>query len=259
MKPPKSDLLRKTADEFDSLMVRFERTKKNLIEGMQKAHIKDEVIAEYVQTFDEGKKVIEDLMPIRDNVDEIKKTILTPVAKVIEDTSDTNKKFGWTGIIVGGLGIAFSVVLPYTPLNERTPDLTPIVENLAELQRQLIPTIDQTAAGDIKLVLYDRFEVSDPSRYEVSRLLDAGTVGQSHGFESVGFQPEKELNYRPLTVDCLGGCRVTLEAMVRVVEGINRVRLFWNGGFGMSHSGKGSSHLTRLRWRPLTGTTLPSA
>ena len=37
------------------------------------------------------------------------------------------------------------------------------------------------------------------------------------------------------------------------------VRLFWNGGFGMSHSGKGSSHLTRLRWRPLTGTTLPSA
>ena len=38
-----------------------------------------------------------------------------------------------------------------------------------------------------------------------------------------------------------------------------RVRLFWNGGFGMSHSGKGSSHLTRLRWRPLTGTTLPSA
>ena len=35
--------------------------------------------------------------------------------------------------------------------------------------------------------------------------------------------------------------------------------LFWNGGFGMSHSGKGSSHLTRLRWRPLTGTTLPSA
>ena len=35
------------------------------------------------------------------------------------------------------------------------------------------------------------------------------------------------------------------------------VRLFWNGGFGMSHSGKGSSHLTRLRWRPLTGTTLP--
>ena len=95
------------------------------------------------------------------------------------------------------------------------------MENLAELQRQLIPTIDQTAAGDIKLVLYDRFEVSDPSRYEVSRLLDAGTVGQSHGFESVGFQPEKELNYRPLTVDCLGGCRVTLEAMVRVVEGIN--------------------------------------
>ena len=40
---------------------------------------------------------------------------------------------------------------------------------------------------------------------------------------------------------------------------VNRVRLFWNGGFGMSHSGKGSSHLTRLRWRPLTGTTLPSA
>ena len=40
---------------------------------------------------------------------------------------------------------------------------------------------------------------------------------------------------------------------------IIRVRLFWNGGFGMSHSGKGSSHLTRLRWRPLTGTTLPSA
>ena len=39
---------------------------------------------------------------------------------------------------------------------------------------------------------------------------------------------------------------------------IFRVRLFWNGGFGMSHSGKGSSHLTRLRWRPLTGTTLPS-
>ena len=37
------------------------------------------------------------------------------------------------------------------------------------------------------------------------------------------------------------------------------VRLFWNGEFGMSHSGKGSSHLTRLRWRPLTGTTLPSA
>ena len=24
------------------------------------------------------------------------------------------------------------------------------------------------------------------------------------------------------------------------------VRLFWNGGFGMSHSGKGSSYLTRL-------------
>ena len=40
---------------------------------------------------------------------------------------------------------------------------------------------------------------------------------------------------------------------------IIRVRLFWNGGFGMSHSGKGSSYLTRLRWRPLTGTTLPSA
>ena len=40
---------------------------------------------------------------------------------------------------------------------------------------------------------------------------------------------------------------------------IEWVRLFWNGGFGMSHSGKGSSHLTRLRWRPLTGTTLPSA
>ena len=58
---------------------------------------------------------------IRQMLDEIKKTILTPVAKVIEDTSDTNKKFGWTGIIVGGLGIAFSVVLPYTPLNERTP------------------------------------------------------------------------------------------------------------------------------------------
>ena len=38
-----------------------------------------------------------------------------------------------------------------------------------------------------------------------------------------------------------------------------RVRLFWNGGFGMSHNGKGSSYLTRLRWRPLTGTTLPSA
>ena len=38
-----------------------------------------------------------------------------------------------------------------------------------------------------------------------------------------------------------------------------KTRLFWNGGFGMSHSGKGSSHLTRLRWRPLTGTTLPSA
>ena len=46
----------------------------------------------------------------------------------------------------------------------------------------------------------------------------------------------------------------------RLVFGdMNRVRLFWNGGFGMSHSGKGSSHLTRLRWRPLTGTTLPSA
>ena len=44
-----------------------------------------------------------------------------------------------------------------------------------------------------------------------------------------------------------------------LVRKMIRVRLFWNGGFGMSHSGKGSSHLTRLRWRPLTGTTLPSA
>ena len=51
MKPPKSDLLRKTADEFDSLMVRFERAEKNLIEGMQKAHIKDEVIADWVWLF----------------------------------------------------------------------------------------------------------------------------------------------------------------------------------------------------------------
>ena len=49
------------------------------------------------------------------------------------------------------------------------------------------------------------------------------------------------------------------EPPLRTVAEIIWVRLFWNGGFGMSHSGKGSSHLTRLRWRPLTGTTLPSA
>ena len=48
-------------------------------------------------------------------------------------------------------------------------------------------------------------------------------------------------------------------SVVSVINYLIWVRLFWNGGFGMSHSGKGSSHLTRLRWRPLTGTTLPSA
>ena len=52
----------------------------------------------------------------------------------------------------------------------------------------------------------------------------------------------------------------SIELKARAMEdGMIWVRLFWNGGFGMSHSGKGSSHLTRLRWRPLTGTTLPSA
>ena len=52
---------------------------------------------------------------------------------------------------------------------------------------------------------------------------------------------------------------LTLVPSLFLIVYIFWVRLFWNGGFGMSHSGKGSSHLTRLRWRPLTGTTLPSA
>ena len=107
--------------------------------------------------------------------------------------------------------------------HRRWPEPRPDLDRNEDPTRRLL--VARERANLVGLKLFGS-EASDPCVVELAR---------------------EQVTRRPPTLDC--GSTAYFK----------RVRLFWNGGFGMSHSGKGSSHLTRLRWRPLTGTTLPSA
>lgn len=217
----KSELLRKTADEFDELMVQFDRTKQNLVAALTKAQLREEAIAEHVRAFDEGKRIIEELLPIRDNVQAIKNAIVEPVAAVIADSSDTNKKFAWAGLIFGAFSIVVSLVLPRVLSMGNSTANDTVVQKLNQIDSALQPAVEQRAAASWQLLLYDRFEGAEGLLYEAPRLLDVGDVGRSHGYESVGFEPRTDLVYRAIDVPCVKGCRLALEAMVRLQESID--------------------------------------
>ncbi len=216
----KSDLLRKTADEFDSLMQQFDHTKEKLVAALTSAQLRDEAIAEHVRAFDEGKRIIAELLPIRDNVEAIKNAIVKPVADVIADSSDTNKKFAWAGLLFGAASIAVSLSLPHIPFVGRSNDSKIVIQRLDQIDSVLQPAVQRRARASWQLVLYDRFEDSDASLYEASQLLSVADVGRSHGYDSIGVEPRSDLVYRAVDVSCVSGCRLSLEALVKLQEAV---------------------------------------
>jgi hypothetical protein len=214
----KSDLLRKTADEFDDLMGQFDQTKANLVAALNRAQLKDEAIAEHVRAFDEGKRLIAELLPIRDNVEAMKNAIVKPVADVIADSSDTNKHFGWAGLTIGAFSIIISFVVPRLPFLQSSPDNDRVVQKLDDLRTLLQPAAKERLASTWHLLLYDRFEGTQALVYEGQGLLQVGEVGRRHGYESIGFEPREALVYRAVSVPCEKGCKLSVEAMVKLGE-----------------------------------------
>lgn len=202
----KSDLLRNTADEFDLLMGKFNESKQRLAEALDEAGFKNEKIDEYLKSFDEGKAVIAELLPIRDNVREIQETILKPVANVIADNSGTNKRFGLAGIAMAAIGVSASLLAPYVPFLRGPEAASKALEaKVDDLRTALKPMIDEKSSA-ARAVLYDTFDSADMSLYDAPRLSDVGSVGATLGYESAGFQPKTQLVYKPVAVPCEKGC-----------------------------------------------------
>jgi hypothetical protein len=216
----KSELLRKTADEFDELMQQFDETKETLVAALRRAQLREDAIDEHVRAFDEGKRIIAELLPIRDNVEAIKKAIVEPVASVISGSSVTNKRFAWAGLIIGAMSVAVSLSLPYLPFVGAADDRKSVMEKLQRIGAAVEPAAQRRVATTWQLLLYDRFEGPENALYEVPQLPVIADVGPSHGYDSVGAEPKADLVYLPIEVPCAAGCRVALEGMVRLREDV---------------------------------------
>lgn len=142
----KSDLLRQTADQFDTMMDKFNNTKASLEKALDQGGLKREAIEEYLRLFDDGKTLISELLPVRDNVQEIQNTILKPVADVIKDSSGTNKRFGIFGICMALFGIIVTLVGPFlSSYFLKQPSNKDLVASFDTLKSALSPMIQDEA------------------------------------------------------------------------------------------------------------------
>ena len=204
-------------------MNQFDSTEQNLTNALRAAKFSEGGIDDFLEAFRSCRKMVADLLPLRGVAQNIQDKILTPVGEVIKTSSKTNERFGWVGIVFGVVGIFFSVA-PHlgTGLFDPTRDLAAKVDNL---RVAMTPATHNAEIAKAKILIYDTFDGVDMPYYEVEHITDVGNVGKTfgYGYDSIGFQPaiSKVLAYKPIAVDCVKGCRLAVEAMVKLGQNMD--------------------------------------
>jgi hypothetical protein len=226
----KSALLMKTANDFDQMIETFENTELLISETLKRVGFSDDTIEQHVNVIRACKEEVEKLLPLRDNVIEIQDKILTPVEKVIETSIETNNRFnktsmrfGWVGITVGAISLFFSLVAPrfWPRVFDPTRDLATKIDNLTIAMK---PTIQNAETAKAKILLYDTFNSVEMLYDKDVDLKSVGSVGGlGYGQNSIGFHPNLSnvLVYKPVSVDCEKGCRLAVEAMIKLDRNID--------------------------------------
>jgi len=229
---PKGSEMRETANVFDRTIRDLEETQKNVEERLTGLGFDDRVRGPIRRDLEACKDEVKKLLPLRDNVEDIKEKILQPVqdrvredsaivAARIKEISKLSNAFGWVGVAAIFITILMPVCLWYF---DRTPKR---VESLANEIQGLTEALKHTIknTSKISILLYDDFEDVNASFYGGARITDLGSVGVNPGYVRDGkgsrpshsFQPtdSNALVYKQFEVDCEKGCRLAVETMLK--------------------------------------------